>query len=110
MHVFIPLLVNWQRITKGRPQTNECHGVGGACEDTTMSLDPFYAILPPTDMRTLGGDELVGLDFRFHVCLLAVKWTAVRANLRAVGDHRAREWLGKYLVGDKPAVAMLLDF
>ena len=22
------------------------------------------------------------------------------------GDHRAREWLGKYLVGDKPAMAI----
>ena len=48
-----------------------------------MTLDPFYAIFPPTDMLTLGGDELVGLDFRFHVfrhadkdvhaCLLAAK-------------------------------------
>ena len=24
------------------------------------------------------------------------------------GDNRARDWLGKYLMGDKPAVAMLL--
>ena len=35
------------------------------------------------------------------------RWRAIveRADAEA-GDHRAREWLGKYLVGDKPAMAI----